>query len=107
MKEGEEIDCLVEEYGGEDMDNFEIFVDVDLRIQFHHFNYDEDEFSKIDCSFDSSSDCMYSLEYVDDIVYAMDMAIQKIYEEIDELKDKGKILGIDNFRILLIIRTPI
>ena len=109
MKEADEIDCLLDDDENEYMKEFKIFVDVSLRIRWKHFTYDEDEneFSSADCEFDSDRDCIYTLEFLEDIDYAMGVAVEVLHNEIDKLKNKGEILGINNIRLHLLIWEPV
>ena len=105
MKEAEELDCLLDDEANDGYDEFKIIVDVSLKIRYNHFTYDEEEneFSGANCNFDSERDYNRTLEFLEDIDFAMCEAVEKIHNEIDELRDKGEILGIDNFRLLLLI----
>ena len=111
-READELDCLLDEYCDENMDDFIIFVKARVRIRYHHFVYDyidsdgdEFEFSLASCIY-CSDDTERSLNFLEDIPYAMNEAFTEITNEMDELRDEGDILGIDSFRFKLIINTP-
>ena len=112
-READELDCLLDEYCDENMDDFKIYVNARVRIRYHHFVYDyidsdgdEYEFTLTSCIYNSDSDTELSLNFLEDIPYAMNEAFTEITNEIDNLRDEGDILGIDSFRFKLIINTP-
>ena len=112
-READELDCLLDEYCDENMDDFKIFVNARVRIRYHHFVYDyidsdgdEYEFNLASCIYYSDNDTELSLNFLEDIPYAMNEAAIEITNEMDKMRDEGDILGIDSFRFKLIINTP-
>ena len=103
MKEAEELDALLDDEANDGYDEFKIIVDVSLKIRYNHFTYDEkeNEFVGANCNFHSDRDCTHTLEFFEDMDYGE--AVEKLHNQIDELRDKGEILGIDNFRLKLLI----
>ena len=106
MKEGGEIDSLIDKYVGYENYKAIIIVDVCLYVRFHRFNYDEDvEYSRYCFDFHSGRHFMGSMDQ-DNITDVMEYAVATIRRNIDHERDRMKIVGVEHIEFHLIIDEP-
>ena len=106
MKEGGEIDSLIDKYVGYENYKAIIVVDVCLYVRLHRFNYDEDvEYSRYRFDFHSGRHFMGSMDQ-DNITDVMEYAVATIRRNIDNEGDRMNIVGVERIEFHLIIDEP-
>ena len=106
MKEGDEIDSLIDKYVGYESYKAIIIVDIILCVRFHHFNYfEDDEYSSYGFDFHSGRHLMGSIDQ-DNITDVMEYAVATICRNIDNERNTMNIVGVKHIRFILIIDEP-
>ena len=106
MKEGDEIDSLIDKYVGYESYKAIIIVDVVLCVRFHHFNYfEEDAYSSYGFDFHSGRHLMGSIDQ-DKKTDVTEYAVATICRNIGNGRDIMNIVGVKNIRFKLIIDEP-
>ena len=106
MKEGDEIDSLIDKYVGYESHKAIIIVDVALCVRLHHFHYfEDDEYSSYGFDFHSGRHLMGSIDQ-DNITDVMEFTVATICRNIDNGRNIMNIVGVKNIRFKLIIDEP-
>ena len=106
MKEGDEIDSLIDKYVGYESYKAIIIIDIILCVTFHHFNYfEDDEYSSYGFDFHSGRHLMGSIDQ-DNITDVMEYAVATICRNIDNERNTMNIVGVKHIRFILIIDEP-